>query len=298
MGKLYIRSTKRQEWSEESLRQAIENVSSKQMGVNEASREFGIPSKTLRRRLASGKLKTPLGRSCELGVEHETRLINHIKALEKVGFAPDRNDVRKMAYEFAEKLGIQHRFSHGMKSAGRIFIASSTDTERNVQEAGVHEQEIIIYDNRTVHEVVSRSLPTKKKPSGKVLLILDGHGSHCNSVDLLDLAALIGRAWERATTVANGVSAMKCTGIYPYDPTASPDHYLSITDSLNNDQTLENQEPHSSHNDRKENNKKESQEKKRKLSSSSSDESAAEEVVLAASEEISDEGVDQCTRIR
>ncbi|KAI4466568.1 homeobox-like domain superfamily [Holotrichia oblita] len=118
LGKPYIRSTKRQEWSEESLRQAIENVSRKQMGVNEASREFGIPSRTLRRHLASGKLKPPLGRSCELGLEHETRLVNHVKALEKVGFAPDRNDVRKMAYEFAEKLGIQHRFSHGTKSAG------------------------------------------------------------------------------------------------------------------------------------------------------------------------------------
>ncbi|KAI4460649.1 hypothetical protein MML48_5g00008303 [Holotrichia oblita] len=58
------------------------------------------------------------------------------------------------------------------------------------------------------------------------------------------VSALIGRAWGRAATVANGVSAMKCTGIYPYDPSAIPDHYFSITDSINNDQApLENQEP-------------------------------------------------------
>ncbi|KAI4466567.1 hypothetical protein MML48_2g00007187 [Holotrichia oblita] len=51
------------------------------------------------------------------------------------------------------------------------------------------------------------------------------------------VSALIGRAWGRAATVANGV-------IYPYDPSVISDHYFSITDSINNDQApLENQEP-------------------------------------------------------
>lgn len=114
----YQRRTKRQEWSEESLRHAMENIFSKTMGVNQASREFGIPSRTLRRYVASRKLKTPLGRSCVLGIEHEEKLVQHIKAIEKLGFAPNQKGIRMIAYEFAEKLGIKHTFSHVTKSAG------------------------------------------------------------------------------------------------------------------------------------------------------------------------------------
>lgn len=115
-----------------------------------------------------------------------------------------------------------------------------------------------------------------KKGAGKALLILDGHSSHSNNIDLLEFAEqnnvtllcfpshtthalqpldraffkplktyfaqeaktwminnsnkkltryhiskLIGKAWGKAASVANGVSAMKATGIYPYYPNAS-----------------------------------------------------------------------------
>lgn len=59
-----------------------------------------------------------LGRNPELGIEYEKRLVAHIKSLEKVGFSTDRSSLKKMAYDFAEKLGLEHRFSRKTESAG------------------------------------------------------------------------------------------------------------------------------------------------------------------------------------
>lgn len=49
-----------------------------------------------------------------------------------------------------------------------------------------------------------------------------------------DVAKLIGRARGKAATIANGVSALKSCGIYPFDPTAIPDHYFALSDSIQN----------------------------------------------------------------
>ncbi|KAK9703522.1 hypothetical protein QE152_g29310 [Popillia japonica] len=81
------------------------------MGVNEASRVFKIPSRTLRRRIASGNhQKVSGGKLPALGIENEKRLVRHIQKLEKAGFAPNRTTVRTLAYQFAEKLGLEKHF--------------------------------------------------------------------------------------------------------------------------------------------------------------------------------------------
>ncbi|CAH1959173.1 unnamed protein product [Acanthoscelides obtectus] len=47
-----------------------------------------------------------------------------------------------------------------------------------------------------------------------------------------DVSKLIGKAWGKAATVSNGVSALKCCGIYPFDPHAIADYHFSLSDSL------------------------------------------------------------------
>ncbi|XP_031327277.1 tigger transposable element-derived protein 2-like [Photinus pyralis] len=118
MGKTYVRKTTRANFSQDTLAEAMNKVNSHEMGVNEASREYGISSRTLRRHLKSGSSIVKLGRGPELGPEHEKRLVAHIKSLEKIGFAPDAIAVRSMAYKFAEKLNINHRFSQVQERAG------------------------------------------------------------------------------------------------------------------------------------------------------------------------------------
>lgn len=54
-----------------------------------------------------------------------------------------------------------------------------------------------------------------------------------------DVSKLIGKAWGKAATVSNGVSALKSCGIFPFDPSAIPDHYFSLSDSLQEQNLME-----------------------------------------------------------
>jgi hypothetical protein len=68
------------------------------MGVNEASRVCGIPSRTLHRRIIQNSMKKlGLGPYGIPGYENELRLVKHIKRLEASGFAPTRTDLRALA---------------------------------------------------------------------------------------------------------------------------------------------------------------------------------------------------------
>lgn len=401
MGKKYIRKTTRASFSEAALAEAMEKVMSGAMGVNEASRAYGIASRTLRRHLLSRSSKIQLGRCPELGIEHERRLVLHIKALEKVGFAPDCSCVKKMAFAFAEKLNLNHRFSREAKSAGDewfhgflrrnkdlsirksegLSLARAGGMNRtevnqfftllldilttndllakpgnifNVDETGLQINNkpgkvvatkgakdvytlttsekgenvslvaccsaegyflppVLIFKGKNKKDEFLDGLPPgsgvlmnpkssyinselflkwfqefflpKKRP-GKALLILDGHASHCNAIDLLNVAAdnevvllclpshttqalqpldraffkplktyffeeakhwiiqnknrklsrinisrLIGNAWGKAATVANGIAGFRACGIHPYNPQEIPEHFFSISDA-------------------------------------------------------------------
>jgi hypothetical protein len=89
------------------------------MVVNEASRVYGIPSRTLRRRIIQNSTKKlGLGPYGILGYENELRLVKHIKRLEASGFAPTRTDLRALAYSFSVKLELQGKFDEDKKVAG------------------------------------------------------------------------------------------------------------------------------------------------------------------------------------
>ncbi|KAJ2941413.1 hypothetical protein O0L34_g3621 [Tuta absoluta] len=109
MSRRYERKTLRASYSAEDLEKAMQCVRSKEMGVNEASRNFNIPSRTLRRHLITGRSKAPLGRNPVFPNKCEKKLVAHIKKLESVGFAPERKDVKEMAFQLAEKLNFQKR---------------------------------------------------------------------------------------------------------------------------------------------------------------------------------------------
>ncbi|CAH2107325.1 unnamed protein product [Euphydryas editha] len=101
----------------------MQKVRLKQMGVNVAARTYNILSRTLRRHLLSGKLKVPLGRQPIFPKEEEKKLVIHIKKLEKVGFGPERKDVKEMAYQLALKLDKKAAFSQTLEKAGDVWFA-------------------------------------------------------------------------------------------------------------------------------------------------------------------------------
>lgn len=112
-------------WSEDSLNNAAKAVEQKEMGVNEAAKEFGIPKTTLKRRLKSKNFsKGSMGKPTILGIENEKKMVAHIKKLQSRGFTPSRDSVRSMAYHLAVSLQLKHSFSNDSKQAGYDWLSS------------------------------------------------------------------------------------------------------------------------------------------------------------------------------
>lgn len=65
-----------------------------------------------------------VGKHPILGFENEKRLVTHIQKLEKAGFPADRQLIRRLAYQFAEKLNIKHNFNAETEMAGSQWLQS------------------------------------------------------------------------------------------------------------------------------------------------------------------------------
>lgn len=125
MPNFYQRKSDRASWSEEALKEAIARVKAGDIGKREAEKYYGIPARTICRRIEKDDCKKKgLGPEGTLGAENEKRLVRHIQNLSSVGFAPDRQTVRVLAYKFAEKLNISHKFSKECEMAGYAWLNS------------------------------------------------------------------------------------------------------------------------------------------------------------------------------
>ncbi|CAH2019336.1 unnamed protein product [Acanthoscelides obtectus] len=95
------------------------------MGINKISRQFGIPSRTLRRRYAvKNKTKFRMGKHPVLDFDNVKRLVKHMLKLGEAGFPPNRQAIRMLAYQFAEKLNLKHNFDHDNEMAGGAWFRS------------------------------------------------------------------------------------------------------------------------------------------------------------------------------
>lgn len=56
----------------------------------------------------------------------------YIKRLANAGFAPDRSTIRSLAYQFAEKLRIQHKFSKEKEKAGQHWLTSFLERNKDI----------------------------------------------------------------------------------------------------------------------------------------------------------------------
>jgi hypothetical protein len=124
MVRTYKRKTARGSYGTEALKEALAAVLSG-TGIKTAARQFGIPSKTLRRH-RDGKVSLPgtvkLGNwSTVFKPEYELQLVEHIKLMEKSLFGLTTIEVRRLAYDLAVHLRIEnHPFSG--KCAGQDWL--------------------------------------------------------------------------------------------------------------------------------------------------------------------------------
>lgn len=119
-------------WSEECLQSAMTAVKNENMTVYKAAILYGIPRKTLERRLKkNNNKKGPMGPSSIFGSENEKKIVSHIKAMQASGFPLTIDDLRRIAFQFAEQLNITHRFNKATEKAGydwvQLFMSRNPD---------------------------------------------------------------------------------------------------------------------------------------------------------------------------
>ncbi|KAJ0180122.1 hypothetical protein K1T71_004713 [Dendrolimus kikuchii] len=125
-------------WTEEALLAAFEELRQKKCSINEISRQYGIPSRTLRRRFAKQDTKKiTLGKHPVLDFDNEKRLVAHVQKLEAAGFPITRDMLRRLAFEFAEKLVVKHNFDKETRKAGPHWLQSFLErhSELSVRQA-------------------------------------------------------------------------------------------------------------------------------------------------------------------
>lgn len=117
--------TTRQKWDVVNMSRAVMSVRNGDCSQSQASKVYNVPRQTLQRYLLKDELKVPkLGRKPEMGVEAENDLERYLILRQEFGFGLTRTELRCLAFDFMEKLGVDHRFSKVNKMAGWEWMYS------------------------------------------------------------------------------------------------------------------------------------------------------------------------------
>ena len=122
----YKRKTKRGSYGAEGLQRALDSVKNG-MSLRKAENNFGVSRKTLRRHL-QGKVKqvgsNKLGRHLNtFSVEIEQDLVKHIQMMEKALFGLTTTDIRRLAFDMAERLRLKYPFNTSSRQAGKDWLS-------------------------------------------------------------------------------------------------------------------------------------------------------------------------------
>lgn len=132
----YQRKTDRGKWSEEDMMKAVLEVTNNRMGCKRAAESFGVPQTNLERKVkkfnkaedfnkipTEYKFKEKLGPiSTIFSIEEEKELVNYIKLMENRLFGLNTKDLRKLAYQLAERNNKKHSFNDLKKEAGKDWV--------------------------------------------------------------------------------------------------------------------------------------------------------------------------------
>nr|CAH7731311.1 unnamed protein product [Callosobruchus chinensis] len=114
------------QWSEQDMKAAIGKYKSGKFGLNEICRRYNIPKPTFKRHLLGTNTKAKagiksLGRLNVFSAEIEQDLENQILKMEECFFGLTIRDIRRAAFQFAEKNDIPHSFNKQKGMAGKAW---------------------------------------------------------------------------------------------------------------------------------------------------------------------------------
>ena len=132
MPRNYHRKTAKANWRKSELLaalQAIEEGSS----VSRAAEVFGIPRTTLITRRKRGSAEDPkLGRFSVFSDNEERELAEHLVTLARLFYGLTPLEVRRLAFEFAERNSLSHNFNCTNKTAGKDCLKGFLCRNKNV----------------------------------------------------------------------------------------------------------------------------------------------------------------------
>ncbi len=120
----YKRKSNRGAYTEQALQNAIRAIE-EGTALKAAAHQFGVPPKTLRRHRDKKVLEPGskcLGRKAVFTSSFELQLTEHIQSMERALFGLSTIDVRRLAYDLAERLGLNHCFNSERKMAGKDWF--------------------------------------------------------------------------------------------------------------------------------------------------------------------------------
>ncbi|XP_046388449.1 uncharacterized protein LOC124157622 [Ischnura elegans] len=128
----YVRKTDRQSWSHEGMGEAVNAVLEGRMGYTAASKSFAVPRSTLIDRVKKARKNqlTPalasekrLGRYDTVFTEaQEKEIVEYVLFMEARLFGLTITDLRRLAFDLAERNSINHTFNMVEKMAGKDWF--------------------------------------------------------------------------------------------------------------------------------------------------------------------------------
>jgi hypothetical protein len=113
---------KRGIWTQEDPQKAVGAISTKKMSDYKAAKAFGIPRRTIRRCVKSGRVvKVKLGRRFALTFEQQEQFCSRIIRLSEIGYPVTFKDLRLCVYNFCCKNNIKHQFSERKGIASHLW---------------------------------------------------------------------------------------------------------------------------------------------------------------------------------
>lgn len=124
MVRTYKKKNPAPQWTAEDVEAAINAVNTNEMSITKAAQRYGIPKTCLLRRIKSNSISSPRNDHFKniFNKEHEDQIVKHILDLEATFYGLTPMDVRKLAYNVAEKMKIDHPFNKDKKIAGADWL--------------------------------------------------------------------------------------------------------------------------------------------------------------------------------
>lgn len=132
MPRTYVKRSNRLQWSESDMLLAINSILEGRMGYLKAANTYNVPKTSLEDRVkkirkGSSKdvvfKKCPVEKKCVFTDEMENMLVDHIKTMESRLFGLTKTDLRRLAFQLAERNNLSHPFNKEIGLAGLDWVS-------------------------------------------------------------------------------------------------------------------------------------------------------------------------------